>query len=237
MPIRIFSFLTIILFIGCSSSRYVLDKEKVTFSDLLNGIETEQNKIYSISGESRISIETSEYSGSFFADVLYNDNDSFLIDISGPFGIGVGKMFLGKERFIFLNQFSNQFYSGETESFKNRNFLQFPLKIHEIPNFFTAKELIDNMKILDYDVDGDLFFVHGKNGDYNYNIWIDNVTGRIQRIEYVNQDKIVLVKEYDKFFKFDDIYFPKHIKLSRPEEKQVVSVYYNRLILNQKIVP
>ena len=213
----------------------MLDKEKVPFSDLLNGIEKEQNKISSISGQSRISIDTEEFSGNFFADILYNENDSLLIDVSGPFGIGVGKMFLGKNRFIFLNQFTNQFYSGDTENFKNRNFLQFPLKVHEISNFFTGKELLNNMKIINYDIDGDLFFVHGENNNFNYNIWIDNITGRIKKIEYLNQDKIVLVKEYDKFIKFDNTYFPKHIKLSRPEEKQVVSVYYNKILLNQKI--
>ena len=215
----------------------MLDKEKVPFSDLLNGIEKEQNKISSISGQSRISIDTEEFSGNFFADILYNENDSLLIDVSGPFGIGVGKMFIGKNRFIFLNQFSNQFYSGDTENFKNRNFLQFPLKVHEISNFFTGKELLNNMKILNYDIDGGLFFIHGKNNNFNYNIWIDNITGRIKKIEYLNQDKIVLVKEYDKFIKFDNTYFPKHIKLSRPEEKQVVSVYYNKILLNQKIKP
>ncbi len=237
MPIRIFSIFIILLFIGCSSPRFVLDKDKVTFSELLAGIEAEQNKISSLSGQSRISIETTEFSGNFFADILYNDNDSLLINISGPFGIGVGKLFLGENRFIFLNQFSNQFYSGDTKNFKNKNFLQFPLKIHEISNFFTGKETINNMKILDYDLDGDLFFIHGKNGSLNYNIWIDNITGRIKKIEYLNQEKIILVKEYDRFFKIDNTYFPKHIKLSRPEEKQVVSVYYNRIILNQKIMP
>ena len=214
MPIRIIPIFIILLVLGCSSPRYTLNKDKVSFSDLLNGIDEEQNKIYSINGDSRISIETSEFSGNFFADILYNDNDSLLINVSGPFGIGVGKMFLGKNRFIFLNQFSNQFYSGDTEGLKNRNFLQFPLKIHEISNFFTGKELIKNMKILDYDVDGDMFFIHGKNGDFTYNIWIDHITGRIKKIEYLNQDKVVLVKEYDKFFKYDNTYFPKHITSS-----------------------
>jgi hypothetical protein len=82
-----------------------------------------------------------------------------------------------------------------------------------------------------------MFFIHGKNGAFHYNIWIDNITGRFKKIEYLKQDKVVLVKEYDKFFKYDNTYFPKHIKLSRPVEKQVVSVYYNRIILNQKIIP
>jgi hypothetical protein len=237
MVTRLLSFILIVFLISCSSPRYVLDKEKVTFAELLKGIEDEQNKIYSLSGESRVSIETPEFSGNFFADILYNSNDSLLINVSGPFGIAVGKMFLGIDRFIFLNQFSNQFYSGDTKNFKNKNFLQFPLKIYEISNFFTGKEIISNMKILDYNIDGDMYFIKGKNGSINYNIWIDNVTGRIKKIEYLSEEKIILVKEYDKFFKFNNIYFPKHIKLSRPEEQQVVSVFYNRLILNQKILP
>jgi hypothetical protein len=237
MPIRIFSIFIITLFASCSSPRYILDKNKVSFTELLRGIEDEQKNLKSLSGKSRISIETPEFSGNFFADILYNDNDSLLINVSGPFGIGVGKMFLGKKRFIFLNQFSNQFYSGDTDYFKNKNFLQFPLKIQEISNFFTGKEIIKNMKIIDYEIDGDLFFIQGKNGSISYNIWINNIAGRIKKIEYLNQKKVILVKEYDKFFKFDNTYFPKHIKLSRPEEKQVVSVYYDRLILNQRILP
>lgn len=237
MPIRIFSVIIITLSISCSSPRYVLNKDKISFTELLKGIEDEQENLISLSGKSRVSIETPEFSGNFFADILYNNNDSLLINISGPFGIDVGKMFLGKKRFIFLNQFSNQFYSGDTDIFKKKNFLQFPLNIEEITNFFTGKEIINNMKIIDYDINGDLFFIHGKNSSVNYNIWIDNITGRIKKIEYLSQKKIILVKEYDKFFKFGNIYFPKHIKLSRPEEKQVVSVYYNRLMLNQKILP
>lgn len=230
-------FIILFFIVSCSSPRYILDKGKVSFSDLLKSIENDQNQIHSLSGQSRISIETEEFSGSFFADIFYNNNDSLLVDISGPFGLGIGKMFLGKDRFIFLNQFSNQFYSGDTEDFKNKNFLQFPLKIHEISNFFTGKEIVNNMKIINYEIDNDLFYINGKNGSFNYNIWIDNNTGHIKKIEYVDNKKIILIKEYDKFLKFQETYFPKYIKLTRPEEKQVVSVYYNQLVLNQKIEP
>ena len=180
--------------------------------------------------------ETAEYSGTFFASILYNLNDSLLISVSGPFGIDVGKMFIGKKRFIFLNQFANQFYSGETEKFKNKNFLQFPLKIEEVSNFFVGKEVLHNMKILNYSIVEDQFFIQGKNGIFNYNIWIDHITGKIKKIEYLNEDKIFLVKEYEKFAKFNQMYFPKHIKLTRPEEKQVISVYYTQLTINEKIL-
>lgn len=237
MTTRLFPLFILFFVTSCTSPRYILDAEKTSFSELLSGFEEAQNKLKSFRGQSRISIDTPEYSGSFFADVLYNDNDSILIDVSGPFGIDVGKMFLGKNRFIFFNQFSNQFYSGDTENFKNRNFLQFPLKIHEISNFFVGKETIKNMKILNYKVDGDLFFINGKNGSMSYNIWMDDLTGRIKKIEYLEGDKLILIKEYDKFFKINNAYFPKHIKLTRPIEKQIVSVFYNQLVLNQEILP
>ena len=91
------------------------------------------------------------------------------------------------------------------------------------------------MKIINYSVVDDLFFIHGQNSHNNYNIWIDNKTGRIKKVEYIYKDNITLIKEYDKYDKYDGLYFPKYIKLTKPIEKQSVSIYYNRLKLNEEI--
>lgn len=235
MILRLISLLTISLLFSCSAPRYILDTEKVTFNDLLNGIIEEQNKIHSVIGKSRISIDTEEYSGNFFAEIVYKDSDSLLINVSGPFGINVGKMFIGNDRFIFLNNYANQFYTGSLTKFKNQNFLQFPININELSDLFIGKDFINNMKIIDYTVKDDLFFIHGKNSQNNYNIWIDNLTGRIKKVEYIYHDKITLIKEYDKYDKLNGLYFPKFIKLTKPLEKQSVSIYYDWLKLNEEI--
>ena len=133
MSIRFFSLLLLFMFIGCSSPRFVLDKDKVPFTEILKSIEQEQNKISSISGQSRISIDTKEFSGNFFADILYNENDSLLINVSGPFGIDVGKMFLGKNRFIFYNQLRTYIFE---KIFRCSNILSRNIKVMNISLLF-----------------------------------------------------------------------------------------------------
>jgi hypothetical protein len=188
-------------------------------------------------GESRISIESEEVSGNFFASILYKKSDSLLINVSGPFGLNVGKIFIGKKRFIFLNNMANQFYTGTVTDFKDQKFLQFPVKITELSDFFVGKDLINNMKIIKYSVENDLFFIQGQNNSNIYNLWIDNNFGQIKKIEYLHDNTVILVKEYDKITKIGDLYFPKFIKLTRPNEKQSISIFYNRLKINQEISP
>ncbi len=235
MVLRLFFLIILSFLFSCTAPRYILDTDKVTFNDLFNGIVEEQNKIHTFIGKSRVSIESEEFNGNFFAEIIFKDTDSLLINVSGPFGINIGKLFIGNNRFIFLNNFANQFYTGTLKKFENQNFLQFPININELSNLFIGKDFINNMKIINYSIEDDLFFIHGQNSQNNYNIWIDNKTGRTKKVEYIHNDIITLIKEYDKYAKFDGLYFPKYIKLTKPVEKQSISIYYNRLELNKEI--
>ena len=92
----------------CTSPKFTLDTEIVTFSELLDHIQNEQNKVSTLKAGCRISVDSEEFSGNFFAKVFYIKNDSLLLSVTGPFGIQGGTLFLGKERFIFYNQFSDE---------------------------------------------------------------------------------------------------------------------------------
>jgi len=223
--------------VSCSSPRYILDKEVVSFNELLKNIQNDQDKLETLSGSCRISVDTFEFSGTFYANIFYNNQDSLLLDASGPFGINVGKMFIGKKRFIFLNNMTNQFYTGTKSEIETQNFLQFPIKIDELTGLVVARDEIKNMKIINYTIENNSFFIHGQNGTNQYNIVIDNQNGHIKKIEYIFEDKVVLIKEYDKFVQLNGQYFPKFIKLTKPEEKQSISLYYDKVNLNQPITP
>ena len=100
----IICFLCIIIFFSCSSSRYVLDDKKITFKEILDNILSEQAQLVSLEGSGRVTVDSPEFSGHFFADVIFLVSDSLRIAVSGPFGIQAGTLFIGKERFIFYNQ-------------------------------------------------------------------------------------------------------------------------------------
>jgi len=223
------------LLISCSGAKYTLNKSSVPYEYLFSEIEKDQNRLESFAGSARISVDSESFSGTFNADIYLNANDSLLINVEGPFGLDVGTMFIGNNRFIFHNKVDNNFFSGSVSDFLNRNFMQFPIKISEVSDVFTAKDLLTSMKIEEYNIQNDQFFVHGFNAFIEYRLWIDPHTGHISRIEYLENKKIILEKEYRAFVKQKDLYFPTKIIIKRPLEKQAMSIYYSRLRINNPI--
>lgn len=238
MAIRLISIFIILVFaFSCSAPRYELDIKQTRASDILHHISSEQQKFKSFSGEGRITVESEEFSGNFFASILYNEHDSLLIKIVGPLGINLGNLFIGKSRFVMYSQMSNQFYSGNIEDFANQNFLQFPLKISELKEFVIGNEPINNMKIEQFSVQDDMFYLNSFDGSLTYDIWIDNKIGKIRKINYQSGSEQLLQKQYDDFERVNDLFFPRQIRLLRPTRNQAVSIYYNSFVLNKKIEP
>ena len=229
-------FLLAILFISaCTTPKLDLDINKVSFNELLDYIQGEEDWLKTLNASCRISVDSEEFSGNFFANVYYIKNDSLLLSVSGPFGVQAGKLFIGKNRFIFFNQMTNKFYNGSIKDFENKHLFQFPLKMKELINFFSAKENLPSMKIKEYTIDNDLYFINAENGKDSYKIWIDNSVGRIVKISLYENEKIILTREYGDFLSAGEVYFPRMIKMVRPLEKQAISVYYTNLSFNEKI--
>jgi hypothetical protein len=222
---------------ACTSPKFTLDTDKVTFNELLDNIQNEQNKITTLKAGCRISVDSDDFSGNFFANVYYIKDDSLLLSVTGPFGIQAGTLFLGKERFIFYNQMTNKFYNGTISDFSNQTFFQFPLKLRELINIFVGKEDLPSMKISEYSIENDLFHVQAHNSDEDYSIKIDYSTGHIRKLTLKKDNQVMYTREYDTFVKSDGLYFPRKIRMIRPEEKQAVSIYYTNVSLNENIDP
>ena len=228
-------FLITIFFTACTSPKLALDTEKVSFNKLLDYIQTEEAQLHTLKASCRISVDSEEFSGNFFANVYYIKEDSLLLSVSGPFGVQAGTLFIGKERFIFYNQMSNRFYNGSVADFENKNIFQFPLKMRELINIFAAKENLPSMKIEEYSIDDGEYFILANNGPYQYKIWIDHSAGRITKISQHTGQKTEFIREYGDFTSSDNSYFPRKIKMVRPEDKQAVSVFYTNLTINEDI--
>ena len=227
----------LLLLSACTNPKLTLNTEKVTFNELLNFIDEEQDKIQTLQASCRISVDSEEFSGNFFASVRYTDTDSLFISVSGPFGIQGGTLFAGKDRFIFFNQMSNKFYTGTIADFEDKNFFQFPLKLKELINIFAAKEQLPTMKIKEYKTDGDLYFIASDRQPDQWQIWIDPYVAHITRIEVNKEDGSGFRREYSNFLKESDIYFPRKIDMIRPEQNEAVSIFYTNIVLNEPIEP
>ncbi len=229
--------LFVLLLAACSAPRFVADTEKVPFRELLDSIISDQNKLHSLTGKARISVESEDFNGNFFAGVCYRKHDSLRITVKGPFVLQAGSLFIGKSRFVFLNRFSNQFMSGEVNDFSDRFFLQFPLKLSELIDIFTATVRFGDMKIEAYRIVDDQFYIKATDMATTYDIRIDPKSGRVSEIVYRQGDTETLRCNYSEFQRQGDIYFPRKIKVVRPVEKQGVAIYYVETQINQPLDP
>ncbi len=231
----VFSPVLLVLLAGCAGQKFVLDTGKVSAKDLLNAIETEQNQLLSFESTSRISVDSPEFSGTFFAEILYQEPDSILISATGPFGVHAGTLFIGRERFIFYNLIDNRFYNGSVAEYRDRNFFQFPVKLSELMYVFAGKEHLSALKIIEYVVDDDRFFIRASKADNFYSIWIDNISGRIEKLIAESDGRILYIKEYGDFVKQNGMFFPRKISMTRPEKNQAISIYHTKMSLNNDL--
>lgn len=234
MNIKVF-FLFLTLLLGCSNPKFLLDTNEVSFKELFDNISQEQNNISTLEASCRISVDSEEFSGNFYAKVYYIEKDSLLISVKGPFGIHAGTLFIGEHRFIFHNQIANKFYTGSILDFQDKNFFQFPLNLSELRQIFVGKEKLPSMKITDYDIKDGKFYILANKGDIFYRIWVDNRSGHIQKVEGLLDEQTLFIREYLELIKVNDIYFPKKITMTRPKEKQAVALYYTKISLNKNI--
>jgi len=224
-----------LIFISCGGPRYVLNTDQITFTQILDNISDNQRRINTLDASSRITVDSEEFSGTFFADILYNSNDSLLISATGPFGIHAGTLFIGQHRFIFNNQLANKFYNGAVEQFRHQQFFQFPLNLSELINIFAAKEDLSVLRMITYDTADDNFYLKTQRGPIIYEILVEPDNGQIVRLEAKNGEKTLFVREYGDFITMNKIIFPRKITMTRPDEKQAIAIYYTNIRLNESI--
>lgn len=229
--------LFLLLLFSCTRPVFTPDTNTLSFKDLLNAVSEHQQRITSIEGQCSITVESPDFSGSFSATVLISKPDSMLLKASGPFGIRLGTLFVGADRFVFYNQMANKFMSGSVIDFKDRTFFQFPLNLSQLVDIFSAFDRIPNMKVEEYRIVDDQFYIAGTDNKKDYRIHIDPRSGRISKFEVLENDNVIVKKEYKDFERSGDVWFAKRAQIVLPQSKQGMSLYFSKYKLNKKLEP
>jgi outer membrane lipoprotein-sorting protein len=237
MKYKLVFLLPMLFLAACSTSRFVPDVDIINSSEILAHLESQGRKISTLNASGRITVESPDFNGNFSTGILYQQTDSLMIKVTGPFGIQVGTLFMGGGRFVLYNQFANKFFNGSLEDFSGSGFLQFPLNASEMADFFTARNSFATMKIDTFRMDEGDFYIEMHRSENQYRLWIDPENGMARRIDFVRHGEIIYSREYGEFIKLNDLYFPRKIRFVRPAEKQALSVYYTDLEVNQSIDP
>ncbi len=211
------------------------DLNKTSYAELLKIHADWQASIRSMQANTRITLDTPQFSGNFFADILLEKPDSLLVSVQGAFGMHLGKVFIAHHRFIFYNQIANQFFKGNKSDFAGRNFLQFPVEISRLGDLFVAHDAFDVLKMTKYNIRDNAYYLEAEDGSLAYHIWFDPANKMIEKIEYFKNNDLLFRKEYKEWREENGVLFPHLINFVKPQSTEGLSLYFTTLTLNKPV--
>ena len=190
----------------------------------------------SFEGKARVIIELPGKGYNGFSNVYLNLPDSIFVKTEAILGIDIGALFLDHKTFGAYAPRDNVLYYGEVTKLNLRDFLQVELETEELYEVFTGsvQVILDSTSTLSLD-DGK-FLISTTSDSTTFKYWIDPKRFVVTESHLVdNEGTILLTKKFERFQKKGKLQLPKIIRLTRPEARERITVYYTKQTVNQAI--
>jgi hypothetical protein len=189
-------------------------------------------QVRTIQSEARISIESSQLATNITIGLIYTAPDTLFLKAEGPFGLDLGKIFIGKDRFILHNQFNNQFFTGSLDDEYYNTFLETDFSFEELKYGLIGRAPQPEKAVLVNPEQG-IFerIVDGRK--YRYTVDIKN--GNLKSFEIEERGLIIFQQEYLNYTKVSGVQFPRFIKILLPQKKEMVAIYHKNIKINERV--
>ncbi len=189
-------------------------------------------KLRTLKSEARISLESAQFATNFNVNLIYSAPDTLFVQAEGPFGLDIGKIFIGRERFILYNQFNNQFISGSLDDEYYNTFLETELTFREIRNGFIGYTQLPENLILAEEKHG--IFIAAVDGN-KWRFTVNVKTGTLKTFEIIENNQVVFKQELLSYTESEGIVFPRFIRMILPQKKEMVAIYHKNIKINQPV--
>ena len=237
IPAIHFFALYMILLAGCTPKKTSMITRSMTPDEIMKIIEQHNREIISLQGFGQISIDTPELSNNGSISVKLLRPDSLLVDITGPFGVGVARGLVTSMNFQFYNGIENKLFYGATNARNMKNILRMSVEFPQIINLFA----------------GTMNFSNHPEGVTPTGVWRGNeylisYTGAEETTEYVidadyesitrylkknSQGDILEEIKFKSFKSKSDLYIPQVISINRPPLEQTLTLFYESQTINE----
>jgi hypothetical protein len=230
--------ISVSLFTRCAifSKSITPDISKVTPEYLQAKVIQNFEKLKSFEGRARVIIELPGAGYNGFSEIFVNMPDSVLVKTEAILGIDLGALFMDHRYFGAYAPRENTLYYGEVETLDLRDFLQVELNTDELFEAFTglAKLGVNSSSRLSWSDGRFLLTSSTEKGVVKY--WIDPKKFVVTKCELLNgRGRPVLVKEFSRLRQKKGTVIPQTIRLTRPQAKERVTVYYTKQKINETI--
>lgn len=224
----------ILHFSGCTPGT-IYKQPPPSFTSLNNWPDYYQknyHRLLTMQSEALISLESPSMAMNFTVEMLYAAPDTLFIQAEGPFGIDVGKFFIGRQRFIIYNQFNNTFITGSLDDKFTSTFLETHLSLREIKNAFIGySPLPPQLQLVDQQ--------HGifaaPVNDKKYRYQVNPASGYLESLEIIRENQVLLKEEFKNYTLVEDVIIPRLTRITLPQKKEMVAIYHKNIKINSKI--
>lgn len=224
------------LFLNCASTSKIPNLSNFTPEDLQLRVARNLHNLHSFEGKARVIIELPGKSYNGFSNIFMKLPDSVYVKTEAILGIDIGGLFLDQRFFAAYAPRDNILYYGEAESLDLRDFLEIEIDTDELFEVFTGLNQIvvnDTSKLI---FAGGKFVVTTQLEQQSLIYEVDPEKYIVTKSQLVDAEgKTILLKEYRRLRTNKGVVLPQIIKLTRPQARERITVYYTNQKINQKI--
>lgn len=202
------------------------------------GSKVRQNfqKLQTFAGKARVIIEFPGNGYNGFAEVYMKMPDSVMVKTEAILGIDIGLLFMNSRFFAAFAPRENTLYYGEIETLDLRDFLEVELKTNELYEVFSGLIQISVDSTSTFSFEKNQYVITTKLSDGFQKDWVDPGKYVVTKSILFNQDgEEILVKEFLRVRESKGIVLPQTIRVTRPQARERITVYYTRQEINDKI--
>jgi outer membrane lipoprotein-sorting protein len=227
-----------LLLSGCVSSKKTVAERTLTADEVLRRVQERDEKISTLSGTGKITIESPESSGSgsFTADV--KKPDSALVELTGPFGIRIGTLALARQELVYYDWRTNTATVGNADEKTLRAVLRIDLRFDEILHAFTGEFLsfTSDDSLESFRVDQGLYVLLYRRGNLVRELRIDGDSFIVTSYRLLdaegNASLVALASRPDEV---GGITMPTLLRVIMPKERRSLTVAYGDLRINEEV--
>ncbi len=221
------------LYVGCTGASRLSDD--ATFDDVRRRVEARNANVRALSGEGRISIDTPEIGNSGSVGVRLSKPDSLLIDITGPFGVGLARGLVTSSAFTFYNQWENTVLEGATSVENMRRVLRFPIAFADVLDVLSGtvgfRGAAEASPVVSVDGGTWTAVYPTSQGTIEYVVEIGYEA--VTRVTRRNaQGEMLEMIQFKDFRRKGGLYMPSVVSIVRPLSEESLTLVYERTTLN-----
>jgi outer membrane lipoprotein-sorting protein len=251
---KIFAVLILLSFflINACTPRYLTPKlyREATLEDLIGFVQGRDEKIKTVSASLRMGFKDLEKEDSrhCLGVFLFEKPDRFRIRAYPQLGPTLFEItsdgeslwiYIPKEGKVYSTRLYPPSANGPVRNPK-RPAAKFDFDFRDLRSTFFVSELLGMPGITKYleKKEKEYILYLTKNGRLLEKIWIERSAFLVTRIEKFGQDdSLDLEVSFEKYHRVDDIDFPLEVRISKPQEGQILTFFIQRVKLNDPMKP